>query len=181
MHARRARFEMQVIPHLDAAHRFARWLTRSATDADDLLQEAMLRAYRGFDALRGEQVRAWLLAIVRNCHASRRAQERRLASVPLPREDDTAWSAALIASTDDPERATIQRDEARTLERVIADLSEEHREVLVLREIEELSYREIAAVTHLPLGTVMSRLARARDEMRQRWFEQAGKDAHALR
>jgi RNA polymerase sigma-70 factor (ECF subfamily) len=180
MHARRTRFETQVLPHMDAAYRFARWLTRSAADADDLLQEAMLRAYRGFDALRGDQVKAWLLAIVRNCHASRRVQERRLTSVPLPREDDAAWSGALIAN-DDPEQATIQRDQTRQIERLIAGLSEEHREVLALREIEELSYREIAAITCVPLGTVMSRLARARNEMRVRWLGDVEKDAHALR
>jgi len=181
MHASRARFEMMVLPHLDAAYRFARWLTKSAVDAEDLLQEAMLRAYRGFGALRGEQVRAWLLTIVRNCHVSRCMQERRSASVPLPQEDDSNWHVALIAANDDPERATIERDEVRTLDRLLASLSEEHRQVLVLREIEELSYREIADVLCVPLGTVMSRLARARGEMRSRWLDEVDRGTRDVR
>src|SRR5580700_11990568 len=96
MDDRRRRFEAQVLPHLDATYRFARWLARSPDDAEDLVQEAMLRAYRGFDALRGSDVKAWLLTIVRNCHSTALKQQRRRALVPLPEEDDTQDGFALI-------------------------------------------------------------------------------------
>src|ERR1700688_4588168 len=84
---RRHRFEAQVLPHLDAAYRFARWLSRSPSDADDVVQEAILRAFRGFDALRGSDVRAWLLTIVKNCHLTAVKQQQRRAVVPLPEEN----------------------------------------------------------------------------------------------
>ena len=89
MDDRRRRFEARVLPHLDAAYRFARWLARSPDDADDVVQEAILRAYRGFDALRGSDVKAWLLTIVRNCHSTSLNQQQRRAHVPLPEEHDT--------------------------------------------------------------------------------------------
>src|SRR5256885_4912782 len=88
MDDKRGRFEAEVLPHLDAAYRFARWLSHSPGDADDVVQEAMLRAFRGFDALRGSDVKAWLLAIVRNCHATALKQQQRRAFVPLPEEHD---------------------------------------------------------------------------------------------
>jgi RNA polymerase sigma factor (sigma-70 family) len=173
MDDRRRRFEAQVLPHLDAAFRFARWLARSPTDAEDVVQEAMLRAYRGFDALRGSDVKAWLLTIVRNCHLTAlRQQRQRGVLVPLPEEYDAGAAPALVASGLEPEGESIHRDEQLTLERLIAALPENHREVLVLREIEELSYREIAEATQLPIGTVMSRLARARLALRNRWSGQ---------
>src|SRR5580658_5175525 len=131
MDDKRARFEAQVQPHLDAAYRFARWLSPAPGEADDVVQEAILRAFRGFDALRGSDVKAWLLTIVRNCHFTALKQEQRRGLVPLP---------------------------------------EEHREVLILREIEDMDYREIAAVTNVPLGTVMSRLARARAALKKQWL-----------
>lgn len=158
------------MPHLDAAYRFARWLARSPDDADDLVQEAILRAFRGFDALRGSDVKAWLLTIVRNCHFTALKQEQRRGLVPLPEEHDAQDGHALIASTPDPESASIQRDEQHTLERLISGLPDDHREVLILREIEDMDYRDIAAVTNVPLGTVMSRLARARSALRKQWL-----------
>jgi RNA polymerase sigma-70 factor (ECF subfamily) len=170
MDDRRRRFEAQVMPHLDAAYRFARWLARSPDDADDLVQEAILRAFRGFDALRGSDVKAWLLTIVRNCHFTALKQEQRRGLVPLPEEHDAQDGHALIASTPDPESASIQRDEQHTLERLISGLPDDHREVLILREIEDMDYRDIAAVTNVPLGTVMSRLARARSALRKQWL-----------
>jgi len=172
MDGKRARFEAQVLPHLDAAYRYARWLMRERSDADDLVQEAMLRAYRGFDALRGTEVRAWLLTIVRNCHATLRTQQQRRAHVPLPDEDDGTGTDTVAASTPDPESELIDRDQQRAFDRLMSTLHAEHREVLMLREVEELSYREIAAVTQLPIGTVMSRLARARAALRSRWLEE---------
>src|ERR1700729_2933082 len=111
MDDRRRRFEAQVLPHLDAAYRFARWRARSPDDADDLVQEALLRAYRGFNALRGCDVKTWLLTIVRNCHATSLKQQQRRAYVPLPEEDDTQDGHALIATTPDPGSASIRRDE----------------------------------------------------------------------
>ena len=181
MDDRRRRFEAVVLPHLDAAYRFARWLSRSPDDADDIAQEAILRAFRGFDALRGSDVKAWLLTIVRNCHLTAVMQQQRRAFVPLPEEQDTQDGAAMIATTPDPESSSIRRDEERTLDRLMSALPEEHREVLVLREIEEMDYREIASVTNIPIGTVMSRLARARAALNARWLHEAGGEAHAVR
>ena len=168
------------MPHLDAAYRFARWLARSPDDADDVVQEAILRAYRGFDGLRGSDVKAWLLTIVRNCHWTALKQQQRRALVPLPEEHDAQDGHALIATTPDPESASICRDEERTLERLLAGLPDDYREVLILREIEDMDYREIAAVTNVPLGTVMSRLARARAALKKHWLRQVEGEPHAV-
>jgi RNA polymerase sigma factor (sigma-70 family) len=181
MDDRRRRFEALVLPHLDAAYRLARWLSRSPGDADDIVQEGILRAFRGFDALRGSDVKAWLLTIVRNCHLTAVNQQQRRALVPLPEEHDLQDGPAMIATTPDPESTAIRRDEERTFDRLMSALPQEHREVLVLREIEELDYREIAAVTNVPLGTVMSRLARARAALKARWLHENAGEPHAVR
>src|SRR6202142_2003048 len=181
MDEKRARFEVQVLPHLDAAYRFARWLSGVPADADDVVQEAILRAFRGFDALRGSDVKAWLLTIVRNCHLTAVNRQQRRALVPLPEEHDAQDGPTMIATTPDPESTAIRRDEERTLDRLMSALSEEHREILVLREIEEMDYREIAAVTNVPIGTVMSRLARARAALKARWLQEAEGEPHAVR
>ena len=181
MDDRRHRFEELVLPHLDAAYRLARWLSRSPSDADDVVQEAILRAFRGFDALRGSDVKPWLLTIVRNCHLTALKQQQRHAVVPLPEEHDTQDGPAMIATTPDPESTSIRLDEERTLDRLMSALPEEHREILVLREIEEMDYREIAAVTNVPIGTVMSRLARARAALKARWLQEAKGEPHAVR
>src|SRR6201999_1005306 len=110
MDAKRARFEAQVLPHLDAAYRYARWLARSPSDADDVLQEATLRAYRSFEDLRGADAKAWLLTIVRNCHLTALKQRQRRNLVPLPDEEDEP-GGQLVAKTPDPEVEAIQRDE----------------------------------------------------------------------
>jgi RNA polymerase sigma factor (sigma-70 family) len=178
---KRRRFEALVMPHLDAAYRFARWLSRSPADADDIVQDSILRAYRGFDALRGSDVKAWLLTIVKNCHFTAMKQQQRRGFVPLPEEHDAQDGEAMIATTPDPESASIRQDEARSVDRLLSGLAEEHREVLVLREIEELDYREIAAVTNVPIGTVMSRLARARTALKARWLNEAEGKTHAVR
>jgi len=181
MDDKRRRFEAEVLPHLDAAYRFARWLSPTPDDADDAVQEAILRAFRAFDALRGSDVKAWLLTIVRNCHSTAVMQRERRASVPLPEDDDARDAGALIATAVDPESASIRRDEQRTLDRLMTGLSAEHREVLVLREIEDMDYREIATVTNVPIGTVMSRLARARSALRLLWEQEAKGEPHAVR
>ena len=181
MDDKRGRFEAEVLPHLNAAYRFARWLAHSPGDADDLVQEAILRAFRGFDALRGSDVKAWLLAIVRNCHSTALKQQQRRGFVPLPEEHDARDGHAMIASTPDPESVSIHRDDERTLERLMSALPQEHREVLVLREIEDMDYREIATVTNIPIGTVMSRLARARAALKARWLKEAEGERRGVR
>jgi RNA polymerase sigma factor (sigma-70 family) len=181
MDDRRARFEAQVLPHLDAAYRFARWLARSPLEADDLVQETFLRAFRGFDSLRGEDVKAWLLTIVRNCHATALRQQQRRATVSLPDEPAAHSAADTVAAVPDPESASLAAEDRRTLERLIAALAPEHREVLLLREMEDLSYREIAVVTGVPIGTVMSRLARARAALRSRYLEDSPGEPRAVR
>lgn len=181
MDDKRGRFEAQVLPHLDAAYRFARWLCRAPGDAEDVLQEAVLRAFRAFDSLRGADAKAWLLTIVRNCHATAHQQSIRRSLVPLPDEHDPIDGHAMIASAPDPENTAIRRDDERTFARLMSALPEEHQEVLVLREIEELDYRQIAAVTNVPIGTVMSRLARARAGLRARWLEEKEGEPRAMR
>jgi RNA polymerase sigma-70 factor (ECF subfamily) len=181
MDGKRARFEAVVLPHLDAAYRFARWLSYAPGDADDVVQEAMLRAFRGFDALRGSDVKAWLLAIVRNCHLTAAKQLKRRGFVPLPEENDVQDGFAMSATTPNPEDDSIRRDEQRTLERLIAALPEEHRTVLVLREIEEMDYRQIAQATNAPIGTVMSRLARSRAALKARWLQEVAGEPRAVR
>ena len=181
MDDKRARFDAQVMPHLDAAYRFARWLSRSPGDADDIVQEAMLRAFRGFDTLRGSDVKAWLMAIVRNCHSTVLKQQQRRSFVPLPEEDDARDGYAMTSDVPDPENAAMRRDEQRTLDRLMAALPEEHRTVLVLREIEEMDYRQIALVTNVPIGTVMSRLARSRAALKAHWQREAEGGPRAVR
>lgn len=178
MDDKRACFETQVVPHLDAAYRFARWLTGSAADADDIVQDAFLRAFRGFHTLRSEDARPWLLSIVRNCHSSAHRQARRGTFVPVP--EDSA-PEALTSQAPGPEAETLQRDGRRTLERLMRQLPSEQREVLALRELEEMSYHDIAMVTGVPIGTVMSRLARARGALRERWLAVAGEVPRAVR
>jgi RNA polymerase sigma-70 factor (ECF subfamily) len=178
---RRARFEAQVLPHLDAAYRFARWLAYSPGDADDIVQEAVLRAFRGYDSLRGSDVKSWLLTIVRNCHFTAAKQQQRRGHVPLPEEGDADHAQALVSSSPDPEGETILRDEQRTLDALLASLPEDQRTILVLREVEEMDYAQIAAVIDVPIGTVMSRLARSRAALKNRWLKQAQGEPRAVR
>ena len=158
MDDRRQRFEAQALPHLDAAYNLARWLSRSPADADDIVQDAMLRAFRAFDGFRGGDARAWLLAIVRNCWLSLGTATRR--------RGHTALEDTMADTGPDPEEAAIRSGQQRQLDAMIARLPVEFREVLILREMEDMSYRDIAGITGAPLGTVMSRLARARAMLR---------------
>jgi RNA polymerase sigma-70 factor (ECF subfamily) len=179
MDERRARFEAQVMPHLDAAYRFARWLSRSADDADDLVQDAILRAFRGFDALRGSNAKAWLLTIVRNCYSTSLKRRQRDCLQPLPEENDAHEGHSLVAEDPGPESVAILADERRSLEQIMQTLPADYREILVLREIEDMEYREIAQVISAPMGTVMSRLARARAAFKKHWLLQHEGKAHA--
>ena len=181
MDDRRARFEGQILPHLDAAYRFARWLCYSPGDADDVVQEAVLRAFRGFDALRGSDAKSWLLTIVRNCHLTAAQQTRRRAAVPLPEENDAHGSSALISAAAGPEESTILSDQKKLLDKLMAELPEEQRTVLMLREIEEMDYAQIAAVTQVPIGTVMSRLARSRAALKNKWLQRVPGEPRAVR
>lgn len=181
MSDRRARFEAQALPHLDAAYNLARWLARPPLDADDIVQDAMVRAYRAFDSFRGDNVKPWLLAIVRNCFLTAAGTARRTRSEPLvaddqPGADDAAWAS----DTPDPESAAISAEERRRLDKAIASLPREFQEVLVLREMEDMSYREIAQITGAPIGTVMSRLARARGMLKEKWHRDVERSADAV-
>jgi RNA polymerase sigma-70 factor (ECF subfamily) len=181
MDQRRARFEAEVLPHLDAAYRFARWLSYSPADAEDVVQEAMLRAYRSFDSLRGSDVKTWLLVIVKNCHFTAAKQRQRRGAVPLPEENDAEYGNAMISQLPEPENVAMLRDESHTWDRLTATLPDEQRTVLLLREIEELDYAQIAAITNVPIGTVMSRLARSRAALKARWLEECEAGSHAVR
>ncbi len=174
-----ARFEAMALAHLDAAHNLARWLVRSPADAEDIVQEAVLRAWKFRAGHRGGAGRAWFLAIVRNAAWTWLEANRPANVVLIPahgEEDGRSPIATLAAAGDDPEVALSRQDDRRLLDRLIAELPAEFRECLVLRELEELSYKEIAAVTGVPIGTVMSRLSRARRLLSQRLGDRANEE-----
>jgi RNA polymerase sigma-70 factor, ECF subfamily len=156
-------FEQAVLPHLDAAYNLARWLTRNPQDADDVVQEAYLRAFRFFDGFRGENARTWLLKVVRNTHYTWTHKNR--AQQPM-----TAFDEELHTDTtqsESPETLLLSNANRQLLKQALEELPPMFREVLVLLELEELSYKEIADVLSVPIGTVMSRLARARHRLRE--------------
>jgi len=156
------RFEESIVPHLAAAYNLARWLTRGDRDAEDVVQEAYLRAFRFFGGFRGGDGRAWLLTIVRNTCYTWLQQNRSREFLALDDEmqqvesDEPSPEASLIVSAD-----------SKLLARALEELPVEFREAIVLRELEGLSYKEIADLADIPLGTVMSRLARARKRLQQ--------------
>ena len=152
------------MPHLDAAYNLARWLTRDAHDAEDVVQEAYLRAYRFFDGFRGGDGRSWLLAVVRNTCYTWLKRNR----PPTPAASVRRGAARPADESFNPETLLLQGAAREMLHEALGELSPEFREVVVLRELEGLSYKEIAAVTEAPLGTVMSRLARGRGMLRDR-------------
>ena len=159
MDERVRRFEQLVVPHLGAAFNLARWLTRNDQDAQDIVQDSSLRALRFLDGLRGEDARPWLLGIVRNTTWTW-LQANRPAELTAREEDGEPQMPA--PPSDEPEASAIRRADARLLNEAIAALPPPLREVIVLRELEDLAYREIALIADIPIGTVMSRLARAR-------------------
>ena len=160
---RLARFEQAVLPHLGAAYNLARWLTRSDHDAEDVVQEAYLRAVKFFGGFHGADGRSWLLAIVRNtCYTwleQHRARQR-----PAAFDEEVHGMASEAGN---PETLLARKEDQQTVRRAVEELPLELREAIVLRELEGLSYKEIAAVAGIPLGTVMSRLARARQRLQQ--------------
>jgi RNA polymerase sigma-70 factor, ECF subfamily len=155
---RTARFEAAVLPHLDAAYNLARWLTRDDGDAEDVVQTACLRALRFFDGFAGGNARGWLLAIVRNAFYSWLGQHREQEQAAV--FDEEVHSGERTGA--DPEAELLRHADAELLRQGFAALPLPFREVIVLREIEGLSYKEIAGIAAIPIGTVMSRLARAR-------------------
>lgn len=165
------RFTAMVEPHLDAAYNLARWLTRNPDDADDVVQEAYLRAFRFFEGFRGGDGRAWLLTIVRNtCYTWMKDNRRSEIQVEYDDEngslsiDDTA-EAPLHGA--DPQSLLMRAADGLRIEAALRLLPTEFREVLVLRELEEMSYKDIATIADLPIGTVMSRLSRARAQLKR--------------
>jgi RNA polymerase sigma-70 factor, ECF subfamily len=171
--ASRERFERTVLPHLDAAYNLARWMTRNDQDAQDVTQEACLRAFRFFDGYQGGNIRAWLLTIVRNTCYTWLHRNR-----PLESEEvfDEEIHGIEVSGANDPEVQVLAGADREALRRALEDLPDVFREVLVLREIEGLSYKEIADIASVNLGTVMSRLARARTRLRQSLAAALGKE-----
>jgi len=169
----RQRFEDVALPHLDAAYNLARWLTRNDADAADVVQEAMLRALTYIDGYRGENARAWLLTIVRNTCFRWLERNRPAVVMPFSEEIEAEVEAAEARpggeAPPDPETLLLHRRDAALLNELVSELPPLYREVLVLREMEELSYREISDVLGVPIGTVMSRLARARGLLKENW------------
>ena len=153
-------FEQTVLPHLDAAYNLARWLAHNDADAQDVAQEACLRAFKFFANFRGESPRAWLLTIVRNTFYTW-LRKNRPPEITFDLDDEALEVEDLSVNV---ELANSRIGDAETVRRAIAELPVEFREIVVLREMEGLSYKEIAAVAEIPLGTVMSRLARARQQ-----------------
>ena len=170
---RQERFEAVALPHLDAAYNLARWLTRNDADAADVVQEAFLRALTYFDGYRDENPRAWLLTIVRNTCYRWLERNRTATVVPLSREVEERMEAATAdlqgEPVPDPEALAAKHRDTEMLNELIAELPPTFREALVLRELEDLSYQAIADVLSVPIGTVMSRLARARGLLRDAW------------
>jgi RNA polymerase sigma-70 factor (ECF subfamily) len=156
-------FEQAVLPHLDGAYNLARWLTRNERDAEDVVQESYLRAFRFFAGFRGGDSRAWLMRIVRNtCYTWLHANRPLLEAMEF---DETLFSPD--SRSPNPEEAVLRNDRAAVLRKALETLPANFREVLILRELEGLSYKEIADITGMPAGTVMSSLSRARDRLRQ--------------
>jgi RNA polymerase sigma-70 factor (ECF subfamily) len=168
---RARRFRDAALPHLDDAYTLARYLLRDASDAEDAVQECYLRALRHFDSYRGPEMKPWLFAILRNVC---RAEFTRRAGSPTGLVDDAPDHAELTPlwheAPETPETQMLRQREAATVQELVAALAEPFRETLVLREIHNLSYREIADIVEAPVGTVMSRLARARAMLRSAWM-----------
>lgn len=156
-------FEELILPHLDAAHNLARWLLRSEQDAQDVVQEAYLRAFKSFAGFHGSNGRAWLLTIVRNTSYTF-LKKNRSADLNTPFHEEIHGTAS---DSDSPVTRLERGEDAQRITNAMAKLPDEFREILVLRHQEGLSYKEIADIAQIPPGTVMSRLARARSKLRE--------------
>ena len=168
----RAQFERTVLPHLDAAYNLARWLLRNDADADDVTQEACVRAYRFFDGFHGGNAKTWLLTIVRHaCYTWLKQHRAEKLTMAFDEQQHSSESSGPAAGNTpfsaSPETLFLQAADRRLLQRYLEELPLEFREALVLRELEGLSYKEISAVMDVPIGTVMSRLARGRSLLQQ--------------
>jgi RNA polymerase sigma-70 factor (ECF subfamily) len=164
------RFRTLALPMLDEVYTFARYLTRDATEAEDAAQETFLRAMRYFSGFSGGSIKPWLFTILRNVLRSR--DPRRFEPLPETEAGKTEALEPLWGDAQaDPETSAARADEAKHLRRLIGRLPPVYREALLLKEFNDLSYRQIAEVTGVPIGTVMSRLARAREELQTAWFE----------
>jgi len=160
-----------MLPHRAAAYNLAFWMAGNSADAADIVQDAYLRALRYFEDYRGGSARAWLLMIVRTTGLNLLAQRRKARTISLSQANDSDESTPfdLVDDKVDLEFDLIQKEASATMDQIIQALPSPYREIIVLREIEELSYKEIAEVTELPIGTVMSRLARARKFIQLNW------------
>lgn len=166
------RFELAILPHLDAAYNLARWLMRNDDEAADAVQDACLRALRSIGGFRGDDGRGWLLAIVRNtCYTRLKRGATRDSHSEF---DDETHSAQI--ETPDPERLLERSRDGEALRRALEGLPEELREIIVMRELDGMAYKEIAQVAAIPLGTVMSRLARARKRLQQMLSSHPGRE-----
>ena len=159
-----SRFERSVLPHLDAAFNLARWLTRNDQDAEDVVQEAFVRALRFFDALRDSNARPWLLAIVRNTGYTWLEKNRPAEIVAV---DDVDALPGAESEAGNPEVIVLQSANRKLVNQALEELPVAFREVLVMRELEDMSYKEIASIVAIPVGTVMSRLSRGREMLRR--------------
>ena len=160
---RAERFRQSILPHLDAAYGFARYLSRNPDAAEDIVQTAFLRALRSFDGFHGDAAKPWLFAIVRNCFLDWMKRDRADRPAALCDTGDPAPRPPAIAVDDEtPETILARHGEVQMLRMCIDDLPQPFRETLVLRELEQFSYKEISMIAAVPIGTVMSRLARAR-------------------
>ncbi len=162
-----------MMPHMDAAYNLARWLAGNPEDAEDIVQDAYLRAFKFFDGFRGGNSRSWLLRIVRNAFYD--SLRRKSHNESVVTTEDQADRVA--DPSPGPDAALLQKADGEMLRQVIEALPIEYREVLIMRELEDCSYKEIADIVHVPLGTVMSRLARAREQLRQLLVAQLQKAA----
>jgi RNA polymerase sigma-70 factor (ECF subfamily) len=157
------RFEETILPHLDAAYNLARWHTRNEQDAEDMVQEASLRAFKFFDGFRGGDARAWLLTTVRNTCYSWIQQNRR--GQPITPFDEEIHTPDENESN--PSSVAFKSADMELLQKSLEQLPDEFREVIVLRDLEDFSYKQISEIIDIPLGTVMSRLARARAKLKE--------------
>jgi len=172
----RLSLEQAILPHLDAAYSLARWLTATEQDAEDVLQEACLRATRFFPGYQGGSARAWLLSIVRRTSYTWHEKNREPDATAIA-FDEELHSGGCV--TIDPEARLLRQADREMIRQALAELPVEFREVIVLREFEQLSYKEIASVAEIPVGTVMSRLARGRQQLQQSLVARLGEEPNS--